>query len=344
MKKTLASFISFSMLMGSLFTLASCGGTKLPATKYEKVEFALNGVESSFRDAMNSKRKVEPLKQERFNDGGSSESLNTIFGLFTEGDYRGSNLDEELTYGEPPMAQFQCVKKALEKIGSNFSFGTKYFDDVTGSAYIDFETGFKAETKPEFKYDYTFTLGLELNIDDNDFITADVSFDIALAKDGKTYAVNWYVGMDLTYDMTKTEPTYKLLMITENDEVALPYFNRYVYEYDYVDTNNNKINEWRKFVLETNEKLYKDATHQDFSSYMNKEGFIFQAETCAWYKNSKLYKFTERKHDREVTFASELFANIGLNSTVINCGPFINKAGTRNSVIKDLYAEFSRIR
>ena len=48
MKKIKVVVLSLFFALVSIFVLSSCGN-KLPTTKYEKVEFAFNGVEQSIR-------------------------------------------------------------------------------------------------------------------------------------------------------------------------------------------------------------------------------------------------------------------------------------------------------
>ena len=98
---------------------------------------------------------------------------------------------DELEYDQPPMIQFQCLKSVLEKIGSDFSFGVKYYDDMTGEVFFDPETGRDMNgisldaTRNQYKYDYLFRLSLRIGIDENDDIKADVSFDIRLTRENE---------------------------------------------------------------------------------------------------------------------------------------------------------------
>ena len=50
MKKIRTFLLSFIMLLTSLFLFAACKKTKLPTNDYEKVKFAFNGVEKSFKN------------------------------------------------------------------------------------------------------------------------------------------------------------------------------------------------------------------------------------------------------------------------------------------------------
>lgn len=335
----------FSAIL-AISLLTGCGTNDKyvpPATPYEKVKTAFSGVESSFKNVSsnNASNNAKQLNK-KLSRLAASSTLDSLFSIFSSEDNQGDVIDD-LSYTQPPMIQFQCLKYAFDKIGSNYSFDTKYYDTVTGIVYIDFETGFESEHKPEFEYNYAFTLGLAINIDENDFITADVSFSIVLSKEGSTYQTDWYVSMALDYNMDKENPTYTLTMLTNNDERGLPYYDRCVYEYDYVNVRENKIIEWRKFDLEAEIPLVKDSEHQTFGTYIN-SGTSYTVGSFAWYKNNAFYKAKDLKRnlDRKERVAT-LFYELGLNNTDINKVPFFNKQGTNNSVIKTMYTEFSNI-
>lgn len=331
----------FSAIL-AISSLMGCGTNNKyvpPTTPYEKVKTAFSGVESSFRNV--STNNAIQLDKKLFRVAASS-TLDSLFSIFSSEDNQGDVIDD-LSYTEPPMIQFQCLKYAFDKIGSNYSFDTKYYDTVTGKVYIDFETGFEGEHKSEFEYDYSFTLGLAINIDENDFITADVSFSIVLNKEGSTYQTDWYVSMALYYNMDKENPTYTLTMLTNNDERGLPYYDRCVYEYDYVDVQENQIKEWRKFDLEAHIPLVKDNEHQTFTSYIN-DGVSYEVGSFSWYKKGAFYKAKDlnRNTDRRERVAN-LFYELSLNATDIDKAPFFNKQGNKNSVIKTMYSEFSNL-
>ena len=272
-------------LMSGALLLASCGDStqRLPGSRFEKVKFAFNGVESSFKNRGDSK-KLMPVRGRKGAENPDA-GLNTLYSLFTNQDDRGDVIDE-LEYNEPPMIQFQYLKKVIEKVGDSYSFGSKYNDVISGDCYVDMETGHRAEGE-EHHYTFTFDLAISVDIDSNDLITADVSFDVKLTKGSEEYATKWYVGMELDYDMTNTTPNYTLALFCENDERELPYYNHYTYEYDYVNVANNRINEWRKFCLASDRRLVKDITHASFNAYLS-EGIAFDVECFAWYKNSSL--------------------------------------------------------
>ena len=243
------------------------------------------------------------------------------------------------------MTQFQCLKKAYEKIGSDYKFDTKYFDNVKGDIYFDLATGKEVDKKDENKVNFDFGLALDISINDADLITADVEFAIELSKGSVVYNDHWYVKMELKYDMEDADPTYTLAMFTANDHSNLPYIktnSKCVYEYDYVDMTKGKIHEWRKFVFSASKPVYKDASHQTLDTYIAEEGFEYRADTAKWYHDGQGYKFTKNGGTQEASAAAIFFEDIGLNSTDIDGTPFANKQGERNAVMQDLYKEFTK--
>ena len=315
---------------------------KLPETNYEKVKFAFNGVEKSFKNKKATKKAAIMLPKSKIGGSNPDSALNTIFSLYNEEDKRDDFLDV-VSYNEPPMIQFQYIKKVLEKIGNGYEFNKKYYDTVTGDMYLDINTGLKKEGD-EYKYNYTFVLGMNINIDDNNLITADVSFDINLKKGSDSYTTKWYVRIELDYDMTNNSPNYTMSMVTENDERELPYYGRYTYEYDYVEVKNSAINEWRKFCMDNDHRLYKDDNHQDFNSYIN-EGCEYRVDACSWYKNGTYYKNKNVRQASESakTIANALFKDLGLNANEIDADRFFNQTGEVNDKLKESYNDFSRI-
>ena len=332
-------FLLFFVLI-SVFILNACGGKKLPKNEYEKVKFAFNGVEKSFKKLkVDSSYKLNNnLRYLKVND--TDTNLNAIKAIYTSGDNQGDVIDE-IEYDAPPMIQFQYLKKVLEKTGQNYKFNTKYNDVVTGTIYMDMETGKEKENDDNYKANYEFDLAIKINIDSNDLITADVSFDITVTQNSKTYKTKWYVGFILDYDMSNTSNNYTLTLVNENDEKGLTYNDYYVYEYDYVEVKEGKIKEWRKFCYETDTLLVKDDTHSSFDDYVN-DDIEFRADTCKWYYDGSLKKITQSNKEKEKTLGNAFF-NLGLNDNDINPTPFFNESSTKNDVIKTCYAEFSKI-
>ena len=186
---TLVGFLGISLI--------GCNA-KLPTTQYEKVKFAFNGVEKSFKNKKAAKAAIL-MPKAKLGGSNTSHGLDIIYSYFRDDDIQ-DNFLEEVEYNQPPMVQFQYLKKVLEKVGSGYEFGNKYYDTINGEMYLDVETGFKKEGD-QYKYNYTFTLGMDINIDDNDLITADISFDIKLNKGNEEYNTKWYVAIELDYDM-----------------------------------------------------------------------------------------------------------------------------------------------
>lgn len=340
MKRLKNLVFSLFLLVGFVFFLTACGKTKLPKTNYEKVKFAFDGVEKSFKKLkVDSSNKLSKNNIKYLNVNDSTSILDTIKSVYSSGDNQGDIMDE-IEYNEPPMIQFQYLKKVLEKTGDNYKFGTKYNDIITGTINMDMETG-KEKDGDAYKANYEFNLAIKINIDSNNLIDADVSFDINVTQNNKTYSTKWYVCLILDYDMTSTSSNYSLTLINENDEKNLPYRGGYVYEYDYVEVKESKIKEWRKFCYEPDSALVKDNSHTSFNDYVN-DGIEFRADTCKWYYNGALWKITRSDKTKETTLANAFF-DLGLNDSDINPAPFFNEASTKNEVIKTCYSEFSKI-
>ncbi|MBP5446361.1 MAG: hypothetical protein J6Y28_09340 [Acholeplasmatales bacterium] len=342
MKRIRTIIFSIILTLGFVFMIAGCKKkTKLPTTDYEKVKYAFNGVEKSFKKPKTLDNSNDDLlKLLSFNP--TQNDLNSIKNIYTTGDNQGDVIDE-LEYYAPPMIQFQCLKKVLEKIGEDYSFGTKYYDQIDGTAYIDLETGTdksKESNKESYALTYEFILSIDIIINDNNLINADVSFDITATQNNKNYHTLWYVSLILDYDMEESSPNYTLTMLTNNDEKEVVYRNGYTYEYDYVEVVDSKIKEWRKFCFESSEKLVKDSMHTSFDDYANIDGIEYDSGTCKWYYNNELHKITKKNAIKNKQVA-DIYYRIGLNSTDLDGTNFINKQGTKNSVIKTIYTEFS---
>ena len=344
MKKTLLLLLVAVLILSAVFALSACGKKeKLPTTDYEKVSFAFKGVEKSFKEAGNkSAADAEAYAVNRLL-AGDGDPLSTVRSVYTSGDSQGDVIDD-LEYTQPPMIQFQCLKTVLEKIGKGFEFGAKYYDDITGEVFVDTATGKDMSgdaNKNDYKYDYTFRLALRIEIDENDLIQADVSFDIRLIRGNEDVRMTWYVKMILNYDMTSATPLYTLTMWTANDERQLAFRGNFTYEYDYVDMKAAGINEWRKFVLASDAKLVKDETHRSFETYRN-EGVVFNADTCKWYADKDLKKITRYDETKGATIADAFFA-FGLNSTDIDGTAFLSENGIQSDAITSAYRDFSEI-
>lgn len=343
MKRLFAkTLLSASLLLGAI-SLSACGGEALPTSSHEKVRFAFNGVEKSFRNPSATKRRSVPNNLHRLGGSNPESGLSTIYRLFKDEDRRDDFVDD-VEYNQPPMVQFQYLKKVFEKVGNGYEFGTKYFDTVTGDVYLDINTGLESKQESD-KFNYTLGLGMDININDSDLITADVSFDIKIARGQEEYKTKWYVAIELNYDMKNSSPNYTMTMVTENNESELPYYQHYTYEYDYVDVKNSQINEWRKFCMDNNHRLVKDSEHPTFDSYTGEDS-IYKIDACSWYKDGVYYK---NKRPRQLenseakTVGQALYGDLGLNATEINAEAFFNKNSTPNSVLKTCYQEFGNL-
>ena len=343
MKRLFAkTLLSASLLLGAI-SLSACGGEALPTSSHEKVRFAFNGVEKSFRNPSAAKRRSAPNNLHRLGGSNPESGLSTIYRLFKDEDRRDDFIDD-VEYNQPPMVQFQYLKKVFEKVGNGYEFGTKYFDTITGDVYLDINTGFESKQESD-KFNYTLGLGMDININDSDLITADVSFDIKIARGQEEYKTKWYVAIELNYDMKNSSPNYTMTMVTENNESELPYYQHYTYEYDYVDVKNSQINEWRKFCMDNNHRLVKDSAHPTFDSYTG-EGSVYKVDACSWYKDGVYYKNKRPRQlgDNEAKVVGQaLYGDLGLNATEINADAFFNKNSTQNSVLKTCYQEFGNL-
>ena len=347
MRKTVL-ILSLGVLCASI--LSGCKSKnryKTPTNPHDKVQVAFNGVEKSFanyKDSGSSSSSSKTTRSiRRIGQSDTSGALSDIASIYTSYDSQGDRIDD-LEFDQPPMVQFQCLKKVFETIGGNYSFGTKYADTIYGTAYFDPSTGDQKAVNDTYKYDYAFTLSLQIDIDSNDLINADVSFDIKLTHDSTTIKTNWYVAMVLDYEMSIESPTYTLSMFTDNNQDELE-FREYgnTYEYDYVDMKDGRINEWRKFCYEVNKRMIKDANHPTFSTYLAETDFEGQIGASKWYKNGDLRKISHPNSTKTKTFIAALFDKFGLNTTDINGASFLNKIATQNSAIQQVYKGFSDI-
>ena len=316
-----------------------------PTNPYDKVNVALNGVETSYAKYKTDDRTSSSSKTtrsgKRIAQSDSSGALTDIAALYQSYDSQGDKIDE-LDFNKPPMTQFNSLKRFFETLGKNFFFGTKYTDTVVGVVYFDPTTGDKKGELPEYRYNYNFTISLALNIDDEDVITGDVVYKIDLNQGETTLHTNWYFGMTLDYEMSKESPTYTLSMFIENLESDLSYLDYgNTYEYDFVDMKDGRVNEWRKFCYEVNKRMVKDATHTRFADYDAEPDFKGQIGSSKWYKNAVLRKISHPNTSRTKKFIAALFDKFGLNATDINSASFINKGGVQNTTIRQLYNEFS---
>ena len=343
MRKT-AFMLSLGAVCVALLSGCKSKRYRVPTTAFDKVSVALNGVETSYSSYKSSEKSSSSSKTKgikRIGQSDSSSALSEIATLYTSYDSQGDKIDD-LEYDQPPMIQFQCLKKVFESIGKSFTFGTKYTDTISGEVYFDPTTGDKKEGEIEYKYDYNFTLSILIDIDNSDLINADVAFNIELNQENVSLETNWYVSMILDYDMSKESPTYTLSMYSDTEEDDLKYLEYgNTYEYDFVDMKSGRINEWRKFCYEVNKEMYKDEIHPTYESYVSEPLFKAQIGASKWYKNGDLRKISHPNTSKTNKFIGALFDKFGLNKTEINGAEFATKAGVQSTAIKKAYDAFS---
>ncbi len=339
MKKGI-KFLSGALLSLSLiFPLTACGNNGNDSN-FKKVQKAFNGVESSLREKQTAPAKRNSLLFSEVNEGPSS-ALDALSSLFeSKGESRGDTIDE-LEYTQPPMIQFQCLKAVFDSTGEGFTFSNKYYDTINGDVYFDINTGEEknAQSGDEYHYTYDFLLSLGIKYEDS-LITADISFDITLNQGNNHFNVYWFVKMYLEYDFNNSNPTYTLLMLTDNEQTDLPFRLGCTYEYDYVKVNESKITEWRKFYYEIDQKLVRDSLHPNFDSY--KDSVNYSSGNISWYKNHDYKKINEHTNQNDLAIAKELFA-LGLNSTDIHKEEYFEQGGSQNAKIKEMYQSFSNL-
>ena len=117
MKHFLLKTILPAFLLLGAASLTACN--KLPSSNYEKVKFAFTGVEKTFKDPKTAKKSLLLAKRERLGGSNTDSGLSTIFNLYTQEDKRDDFL-EDVEYNQPPMVQFQYMKKVLEKVGNGY--------------------------------------------------------------------------------------------------------------------------------------------------------------------------------------------------------------------------------
>ncbi|MCR5491005.1 MAG: hypothetical protein K6F32_02615 [Bacilli bacterium] len=320
------------VLLSALLSLGllSCGSSS-DNSDYAKVKKAFDAVNSSFSSINRNARQPKALR-------GDNVSTDRWESLFSKYGKSAGTASEDISFSEPPIAQFNYMRLVYEKIGSGFEFGSKYKGSVTGTIYFDMDTGYKVDsTADQYKYDYTFVFGLEVNLLSDDLITMAVSFDIALAQGAKTYNTKWYVGMELDYDFDSKSTDYELSMKTANEEADLAYLAPgYTYEYDYVEFDEGKMDEWRKSYYKISEKVTKDSSHPTLSSY---SGYDIEVGNQRWYDGNSYRRIDSGTADGEI--AEILYGDLGLNSGDIKADAFHAKSGTESSAIPEVYRSIS---
>ncbi len=317
--------------------LAGCGkGAELPTTKYEKVQYALNGVEKSLTNPKGATKKTKLLPKGKRSE---ADAIDAIYGLFPQ----GTASQPDFKYDEPPMIQFLYIKKTLEKIGSGFDFGVKYQTTITGSIYYDFATG-KETQEASFKQDYSLNFSLYINIDDNDLIDCQTLFDVNYAHDGEVHHQVMYAYLLLDYDMTKTDANYKLKLYAADDcsDFQRDEEKHFSAEFDYVDVSNNEINEWGKIGYSTNKAIVLDAAHASLADYLSEGGMKFKP-TIQLYRNGLRYERNRLDDGKARQGATIACDDLGVNATDIKYKDYISKPHTEQPVLKTCFDDFSKI-
>ena len=317
--------------------LAGCGtSSSLPKTKFEKVQYALNGVEKSLTEQKGVAKKAKPLSRFKRSE---EDAIGAIYNLFSA----GTSSEPDFQYDEPPMIQFLYIKKTLEKIGSGFDFGVKYQTTITGSIYYDFTTG-KDTQEAAFKQDYSLNFSLYISIDDNDLINCQTLFDVNYTHGDDAHHQVMYAYLLLDYDMTKTDANYKLKLFAvddcsdfQNDKEK--YFSA---EFDYVDVSSDRINEWGKIGYSTNKAIVFDANHRSFSDYASQSSLKLKP-TIQLYRNGLRYQRNQLDNDKvrqAITIACD---ELGVNGTDIKYKDYISKPHTAQPILKTCFEDFSNI-
>ena len=334
MKKIVKLLSTITILIVVLFGLLACSfGQKLPGSSHEKVQFALNGVESSLKesksknlsDATNSAPTIKLMAKSI-----SGDSLSTIYNAM---EVEKITDNPDFKYDEPPMIQFQYLKALYEEIGEDFVFGTKYTDTVNGSIYYDFDTR-TAPEEEKYLNNYTFVCSVSLDIDSDDLITASVGFDLTFINAGISRHQKMYVEMLLDYDMDQKKPTYELALnvitdLLDYEDSEEQYFND---EYDYVKVDKNSIKEWRKFGI---------CSPTSLADYQNKD-FVYKYSALRAFKDSKKYK-TTNSFDKSLNLKNAVIDCLDLSNSISAYNSFFALQGTNNTKIKVCIDKFSGI-
>ena len=331
-----------------VFSLSACGNknsAKLPTSSHEKVQFALNGVESSLkknaskRMALNASAKTD-FGRVAYAYGAptamlmakvvADDSLSTIYNAMV---VEEQTTNPSFEYDEPPMIQFQYLKALYEEMGNDFEFGTKYSNTSTGTIYYDFENR-APSTDEEFLNTYSFTCSISLNIDNDDLINAYVAFDLTFTSDGVSRHEKMYVELILDYDMNETSPTYELSMNAITDLLdyqndSEKYFDD---EYDYVKVDKNTIKEWRKFGI---------CSPTSLTDYQDND-FVYKYSTLMAFRDSKKYKL-ENFYNKDQALKTAVIDCLDLPTSLAGYNAFFASMGNDNAKIKTVLDRFSSI-
>ena len=176
--KKITLILTFGAICASI--LSGCKSKKkykAPTTPHDKVAVAFNGVESSFANYKNnySTSSARTRSTRKVGQSDSSGALSDIASIYTSYDSQGDRIDE-LDYDEYPMIQFQCLKRTFDYFGENYDFGTKYAKTMNGTIYFNPATGDKREINDVFKYEYSFNLSLQIDMETDSIIFFNETF------------------------------------------------------------------------------------------------------------------------------------------------------------------------
>ena len=318
------------MLFLLLFGFACKSSTKTPKTNYEKVQFAFNGVEKSLKSdnkkLLSDNNKPNLVKMAK---SLPDRDVNLIFNFLS---VEKETSDPDFKYDEPPMIQFQYIKALYEEIGDGFEFNTKYKYTITGEVKYDFDK--RASTSTSVNHQYTLVLSLLINIDDEDFITAQVDFDITYQNNGDIHHQKRYSEIYLSYDMNNSNPTYGLEMFDLDDCLSFEKDNEKYnnIEYDYVNVKEGSIKEWRKFGV-------CSPTIIDSSNYPN---LIYKYSVLRGYKDNKLYKLTD-SFNKDQTLKEKVIKGFDFHLSYLARDTFNNYTSIENEKIETVYKKFNDI-
>lgn len=332
MKKLLRYLLSLVLVLIPVFLLASCKDAEvvsLPTTKHEKVQFAFNGVEGSLKSNQNSKGKLNLEKKSKRNDA-SSNALSTIYS-FLKVEEETNN--PSFKYDEPPMIQFQYLKALYSEVGHDFSFNIKYSYQINGEVYYDF-TNKQATQSSEYLNQYALIVGILIDIDDNDLITAEVSFDVTYTNNNVIHHQKRYSRLILKYDMNEKNPTYELTMYDIDDllEYSDPNEKYISMEYDYVNVEENLIKECRKFGV---------CSPDSLTNYQN-EDYVYKYSVLRAFKDNKKY-FNENSYRKDINLKQAVFTGLGFSNVLDNMDTFLDMQSTENSKIEVVVNKFNSI-
>ena len=369
MKRTVAILLALILVLGVAVGLIACNeggdeGAQFSDKRLQKIEQAFSGVEKSMNKDASLSAFVSAEKGIYLAGAESSASivvdkapllaagtteadaLSMIRSVFTAGDKQASA--ESIEYTQPPMMQFRYLKAIFEEMGDDYELGTKYYYDITGQMYFDMQTGYPVDAGRQdaaaYCYDYVFGFAISIELNEDDTIFAEVGFKINLTKGSEKYETTWYVSFDLDYDFDKDEPTYTLLMYTDNKESELPFLNRdQGYEYGYVEVNKGSIREWRKFVMDVDREITIGGKYASFEDYIAEGVGLADDTTAKWLKDGEYYKITRHTSETARTLAIAFVDGLGMNSTAINGGAFLAKSGKRSTVIDTYYKKICEV-